>query len=1703
MEGVAAAWSSWSCADVGRWLSDQGFQEHVELFANNKISGSILPELTRNALRDDLGIAAFGDRVRIAQAIEALIASSSPSSLPASGDASASSATSTTSTSNAQPQAWLPRDENALDLVVLHAAPLVIKDSRHRIYPMEKLDLEAERREISNSLLTDVQHKAIHVRFDIATADILRSLMTAWKCTVLHFSGHGLGQRAALCFEDGAGCTHLITPDALRQLMFSGHPPGERQVPGVARDAAAGPKPLDGNVKLVFVNACHSQKVASVFLNAGIPHVVAVHSDSLVVDASATMFAKHFYLSLFHGHTVSTAFEIAKGAVRALPTQKRAACCCAHLHEPTCTWMRDGSRHSQHSATQCCCKGHVLAFPHDESSKFLLLGSAPHDVVLFGDIPNGSLRDYTPRYPSNIPSMHGQFIGRNTETYLMVKSLRENAVTACLGAPGIGKSSLIISVAHFVHSRRMFPDGVFYVDLEGQKLSTVRYAIAQSIGMPAADTDEEVFAELGTKNCLLVLDKVEELLDEDENKGEELLHQLISVAPNLKLLLASRRNMHIPSVTPYSLSISELPLHTATELLCLVAPGCSAKLAERLARICGCLPLAIRVVGRALANARMTVTPERMIEYLERDEHRFETIRELNQVGHKECVDRCIRSSFCHLDEPLRLAFMALGFFRGSFEIEAAEAVLSSMLTEQNAAGKLVGSSSYSLMSSALSGSVGATTSTSSSSNATYFPADAYAKSNRSRSRDDDVSSVRSLGSQLSNMDGFGFDNDGAMTNDSYDLLDLESSEEVKAREVSVPSASVALELLHQWSLVEFDTKTNRYRMHNLVQLFAEEEAGRMGEECFADRGPASMSGSVSSSFVAASMGAPTMSISLGKELLLTWKRRFVRYYCMIVAKASHAYRFEGTLALFDKERANIESAMRLAHELTLQSIEQVRESNCRVQQEIVSDQIGEVPTSSTSTMRSKSEPAFFTGDGALPTPTIESHRSSSAISTSNSSSSGGVGSGQRSAGSAGLSNSTIVDALLYSNLVVRCRFIFRARVEPRRRIQVVSSCLQLSRETRSLHCTCGNRENDPATLLWDVEEAKFDRELSLLDKLPSFEEPQPPVASAAAHDRCTCVGIRELIALEALLLTDLGYACCDVTDWVAGEYHYLESLRLQREVLGWSEHPQVAEVLNQFGICLSTRWGYLAHNVWLLQHAERLLKGSLEMRSRVLSKNHPEYATSLNNLANFYKNYPTAGKRRSPSAALRDESRDSRERHSRGGKSGGRRGGSTQRGARSKSSPSPSRSSTSSESMTSPSQKDAKTIKGATDASGEQEPPPDIAGMYRQSLKIREITLGENHPQVAQSLNNLALYLSNQLETQNLSEAELATQRAEIGRLYERALRIRRSRLGNASFETAATLNNMGNFKRLTKDWHGAEENIKEALQITDRYFNDISPRAARIFINLARVYRDQKRYGEAIAAYKKAQDIRQQLFPDTRDVGFCIEQIGKCLRLQGKEEEGKVLEERGRQMKKLGLSALEQDELGEVDSGSTISGGSNGFQHAILSGDNVEGGISSSHLFARVNVYDIVDAEALISRKFNFPGKLLGERGIHLKKIEAIACAQLRYFGPWPQSLTKWSKGSQRGGSSCTMPEAYIQITSTNEAALERAKEQSVQLLREMKLSWERITAEVVAGGVAAEEADICICIGLHRPSYRDQIALVAPLMLTYGDARHEEVG
>ncbi len=73
----------------------------------------------------------------------------------------------------------------------------------------------------------------------------------------MHFSGHGISHQGMLCFEDGFGATHLLEPGCLRDLLHSGNASADF-------------------LQVVFVSSCHSELVASVFVDAGIRHVIAV-----------------------------------------------------------------------------------------------------------------------------------------------------------------------------------------------------------------------------------------------------------------------------------------------------------------------------------------------------------------------------------------------------------------------------------------------------------------------------------------------------------------------------------------------------------------------------------------------------------------------------------------------------------------------------------------------------------------------------------------------------------------------------------------------------------------------------------------------------------------------------------------------------------------------------------------------------------------------------------------------------------------------------------------------------------------------------------------------------------------------------------------------------------------------------------------------------------------------------------------------------------------------------------------------------------------------------------------------------------------------------------------------------------------------------------------------------------------------------------
>ena len=62
-------------------------------------------------------------------------------------------------------------------------------------------------------------------------------------------------------------------------------------------------------IKLAFVSACHSEEIANILSECGIPIVIAVNSEFEIADEVCLIFARHLYMQLLMGGTVKAAFE--------------------------------------------------------------------------------------------------------------------------------------------------------------------------------------------------------------------------------------------------------------------------------------------------------------------------------------------------------------------------------------------------------------------------------------------------------------------------------------------------------------------------------------------------------------------------------------------------------------------------------------------------------------------------------------------------------------------------------------------------------------------------------------------------------------------------------------------------------------------------------------------------------------------------------------------------------------------------------------------------------------------------------------------------------------------------------------------------------------------------------------------------------------------------------------------------------------------------------------------------------------------------------------------------------------------------------------------------------------------------------------------------------------------------------------------------
>lgn len=159
----------------------------------------------------------------------------------------------------------------------------------------------------------------------------------------------------------------------------------------------------------------------------------------------------------------------------------------------------------------------------------------------------------------NLPEQITEFVGRETEVQAIQSLLQDNAqrLITVLAPGGMGKTRLALEIAR--QSLHNYEDGVYFVELaQLSDTDAILPAIAEALNFSLdniqGDKKQAILSYLHTLDCLLILDNYEHLMD-----GAEIVEQILSIAPHIRIIATSRQRLQQPGETLFHLSGMDFP----------------------------------------------------------------------------------------------------------------------------------------------------------------------------------------------------------------------------------------------------------------------------------------------------------------------------------------------------------------------------------------------------------------------------------------------------------------------------------------------------------------------------------------------------------------------------------------------------------------------------------------------------------------------------------------------------------------------------------------------------------------------------------------------------------------------------------------------------------------------------------------------------------------------------------------------------------------------------------------------------------------------------------------------------------------------------------------------------------------------------------------------------------------------------------------
>ena len=286
-------------------------------------------------------------------------------------------------------------------------------------------------------------------------------------------------------------------------------------------------------------------------------------------------------------------------------------------------------------------------------------------------------------FPDILP--HECMFGRSQELLEVVECIEGGKISVVLitGGPGFGKTTLAKAVAHELARSENMRKVLFCRLLSKKTFNEVAIEMIHSCGKSYAQPPEypdqwlKDWSRQIPVQVTFVLDNADDILESKQRSSFlDILREMTQLSKKkLTFVITSREKFKARDLLLKEVVLSSLSTDQAKEVLISRVSdeeiGKNLSRTEEIVQLCGRVPLALCIVGSLLSD----YTEERLVNDLEKEPMK------LLDDGNKS-IERVIKTSFDLLSKDKQDSLVLMSIFPGSFDSDAAVAVISRACSE-------------------------------------------------------------------------------------------------------------------------------------------------------------------------------------------------------------------------------------------------------------------------------------------------------------------------------------------------------------------------------------------------------------------------------------------------------------------------------------------------------------------------------------------------------------------------------------------------------------------------------------------------------------------------------------------------------------------------------------------------------------------------------------------------------------------------------------------------------------------------------------------------------------------------------------------------------------------------------------------------------------------------------------------------------------